>query len=468
MNRPDGEVPRGGKPTDQWVPPGKGGKAPPTDQWVPPGKGGKAPPTQPWQPPGSAADTGVRQGGESATAAYSGGAPSIATQLRAGERIAGRYEVQNRLGPQSGEGELYGCIDAQAGAHAPHRYVVVKLYALGFQPKPEVMAELTGLSHPHIVRILDAQFWEKRYCEVMEFCAGGSLADHMPFGETALQGYLRQIIEGLHYCHDHKIVHRDLKPGNLLFRNQGNPPEVVLTDFGISSILRSLDPTTSQFSGTFRRHTIDYAAPEYAERGEISVKTDFYALGFTLIHLLQGGPSPFANAALPETIRGAHSRNEIPYPPNLSERFRQLLQGLTQYDAGNRWGYVQVDQWLKEMTVLDEQGKPWRHQPMSRPTVQECAVCPGARSPEQLADLLGTISDIGDKLADIRWWLHYSVGDVALARRVNEEVERLFVTEPRQALFLLYYLLKPDAPLELGSGPVRDQIDRVFRAIGRH
>jgi len=244
-------------------------------------------------------------------------------------------------------------------------------------------------------------------------------------------------------------------------------PEVVLTDFGISSILRNLDPTAPGFTGTFRRHTIDYAAPEYAERGEISVKTDYYAMGMTLIHLLRGGASPFANAPPPETIRGAHSRNEIPYPPNLSERFRQLLQGLTQYDPGNRWGYAQVDRWLKTMTILDDQGRPWRHQPMRGPTVQECAVCPGARSPEQLADALGTIPDLGDKLADIRWWLHYSVGDVALAQRVNEEVERLFVTEPRQALFLLYYLLKPDAPLELGNGPVHERIDRALRATGR-
>lgn len=465
MNRHDDERPKSGTPTNQWVPPGKGGT--PTNRWVPPEKSGTTP-TQSWKQPGSAAQTEARRPGSAPlTDAFRGDSPPMGTQFYPGERIAGRYEVQHRIGLQSGEGDLYKCIDQQAGPSAPHRHVVVKLYALTYKTKPEILAELTGLSHPHIVKVLDAQEWEKRYCEVMEFCAGGSLADHMPFKEEILHGYLRQVIEGLRYCHDQGIVHRDIKPSNLLFRDS-NHSEVVLTDFGISSISRDLDLAAGFFSGSFRRHTVDYAAPEYTEQGTISIKTDYYALGLTLIHLIQGGASPFPNMPHPEMIKGAHSRNEIPYPPNISEQFHRLLQGLTQYDPHNRWGYAQVDQWIKNRTILDDQGKPWRNQPWVRPTVQECDVCPGARTPEQLADRLGTIPDIGDNLAEIRSWLRYSVGDTVLADRVNKEVERLFIKEPRQALLLLYYLLKPDAPHEFDHGPVHELIDQALHNIGSY
>jgi serine/threonine protein kinase len=47
----------------------------------------------------------------------------------------------------------------------------------------------------------------------------------------SLQSYLRQLLDGIAYCHDHRVLHRDLKPQNLLIDNQGC---IKLADFGLA------------------------------------------------------------------------------------------------------------------------------------------------------------------------------------------------------------------------------------------
>ena len=45
---------------------------------------------------------------------------------------------------------------------------------------------------------------------------------------------LRQLLDGIAYCHDHRVLHRDLKPQNLLIDNKGS---IKLADFGLARYL---------------------------------------------------------------------------------------------------------------------------------------------------------------------------------------------------------------------------------------
>jgi cyclin-dependent kinase 12/13 len=45
--------------------------------------------------------------------------------------------------------------------------------------------------------------------------------------------YMKQLLEGLNYCHNSGVLHRDLKASNLLIDNQGT---LKLADFGLARL----------------------------------------------------------------------------------------------------------------------------------------------------------------------------------------------------------------------------------------
>lgn len=45
---------------------------------------------------------------------------------------------------------------------------------------------------------------------------------------------MKQILNGIAYCHSRKILHRDMKPQNILIDLEGN---VKIADFGLARLL---------------------------------------------------------------------------------------------------------------------------------------------------------------------------------------------------------------------------------------
>uniref|UniRef100_A0A453Q780 non-specific serine/threonine protein kinase n=1 Tax=Aegilops tauschii subsp. strangulata TaxID=200361 RepID=A0A453Q780_AEGTS len=93
---------------------------------------------------------------------------------------------------------------------------------------------------------------------------------------------IRGICQGLHYLHDKQIIHRDLKPENVMLDAQMEPK---ITDFGLS---RFLDQGTSTLLTSHIAGTLRYIAPESKDNGEVSLKSDIYALGVIMVELLSG------------------------------------------------------------------------------------------------------------------------------------------------------------------------------------
>ena len=51
------------------------------------------------------------------------------------------------------------------------------------------------------------------------------------FTEAQIKCYMKQLLEGLAYCHKNRILHRDIKGSNLLITNEG---QLKLADFGLA------------------------------------------------------------------------------------------------------------------------------------------------------------------------------------------------------------------------------------------
>ena len=94
--------------------------------------------------------------------------------------------------------------------------------------KNKVMKEVAiweQLRHKSIIRLYET-FESKKYLHyIEEFCAGGDLLTYVrkrkKLKEDIAKFILKQILEGLYYCHSKSILHRDIKLDNILINLNG-------------------------------------------------------------------------------------------------------------------------------------------------------------------------------------------------------------------------------------------------------
>ena len=151
---------------------------------------------------------------------------------------------------------------------------------------------LRNLDHVNIPQI--AGFFEEngRACLVMEFIWGESLekrleAANAPLLETDVLKWAIQLSEALDYLHARQppIIFRDMKPSNVMVTNAGL---VKLIDFGIARTYK-----VGKKRDTVAMGSENYAAPEQWGKGQTDARSDVYALGATMYHLLANmAPTP--------------------------------------------------------------------------------------------------------------------------------------------------------------------------------
>jgi WD40 repeat protein/serine/threonine protein kinase len=213
----------------------------------------------------------------------------------------GDYELLEEIG-RGGMGVVY-----RARQRSLARVVAVKMMA--FEPgasqefikrfRAEAVSA-ASLHHPNIVAIHEVGIHEGQHFFVMDCIEGQSLArlvGSQPLPARPAASYLQAIAEAVHYAHERGILHRDLKPSNVLIDAEDQPHVV---DFGLARRLEgdSELTVTGQVLGS-----PNYLPPEQAtgQRARVSRRTDVYALGATLYHLLTGRP-PFQAESLAQTL----------------------------------------------------------------------------------------------------------------------------------------------------------------------
>ena len=159
-----------------------------------------------------------------------------------------------------------------------------------FKREAQILSDLT---HPNLPKVIDhfTLPGQGQYL-VMEFVEGEDMGEMLqrlggPLPEKQVLEWIEQICDALIYLHAQNppIIHRDLKPANIKITPEG---KVRLVDFGIAKVY---DPQLSTTMGA-RAITPGYSPQEQYGMGPTDARTDVYALGATLYHLLTGQPPP--------------------------------------------------------------------------------------------------------------------------------------------------------------------------------
>ncbi len=142
-------------------------------------------------------------------------------------------------------------------------------------------------NHPNIVAVYDLVIAPDRTLYlILEYIAGGTLADRLKAGPIPLADALRftaDAAKGLGAAHRAGIVHRDVKPANLFLATDGR---VQVGDFGIAQIddVSGRTQTTMGHPGTPL-----YMSPEQSNStGYMRPTADQYSLGLVLFEMLTG------------------------------------------------------------------------------------------------------------------------------------------------------------------------------------
>jgi serine/threonine protein kinase len=178
----------------------------------------------------------------------------------------------------------------------------------------------TRIRDPGIVTVLDFGWHHGDAYLVMELLSGSTLTQRLGLSQMAPLQAMRLVqmaALAMAAAHARGIIHRDLKPDNIFVVSDPAVPggeRVKILDFGIAKLI-DRDPDAAYqptVDGTIMG-TPAYMSPEQCRAASnIDHRTDIYALGCVLFHLLCGRP-PFIAQTQGDMIV-AQIQEEPPHP----------------------------------------------------------------------------------------------------------------------------------------------------------
>jgi len=236
-------------------------------------------------------------------------APYVMPPAEALLPVLAGYNVLAMIG-RGGMGRVY-----KAEQRALGRLVAVKMLVdagddmliARFHAESQAVARL---QHPNIAQVFETGQAQGQPFLVLEYLAGGSLAQHIagkPQPPLDAARLLETLARAMEHCHQHGIIHRDLKPGNVLLAADGIAK---ITDFGLAKRLE--DDAKLTRTGDILG-TPSYMAPEQASgvTSQLGPGVDIYALGAVLFELLTGRP-PFQGPDTMQTLMLVLTSEPVP------------------------------------------------------------------------------------------------------------------------------------------------------------
>lgn len=221
--------------------------------------------------------------------------------------LRGRYKITGVVG-QGGMGSIYRAEDLRL----PGRLCAIKEVRPDSNSSVEIQTQmqtqflreasiLARLDHPNLPKVSDYFRQNGHDYLVMDFVPGRDLREwleqsrhrRLPLDVELVIDWALQILDALAYLHrqDPPVLHRDIKPANIKLTPDNR---IKLVDFGLVKLLSADDSrTVTVIQG---RGTVLYTPLEQygGDSDHTDGRSDIYALGATLYHLLTGQAPPSA------------------------------------------------------------------------------------------------------------------------------------------------------------------------------
>ena len=252
----------------------------------------------------------------------------------------GPYRIETQLAT-GGMGLVYRAFDTRL--QRPVALKVLRVGLLGKHGRAMLKREaqsIAQLQHPNICALHDFGEQDGREYLVMEYLAGGTLAERLKRGPLELRHsleYATQIAAALEQAHRCNITHRDLKPGNIMITKTG----AKLLDFGLAALRLPVSESGVKESGGdvtltgTGAGTPLYMAPEQIRGDRADARSDIFSFGLVLYEMLSGQR---AFSEKPRAEPGAALSNRTPPSvPGIPASLQRVLSICLAQDPDERW-----------------------------------------------------------------------------------------------------------------------------------
>jgi serine/threonine-protein kinase len=300
-----------------------------------------------------------------------------------GRTIAGKFQIETLVG-SGAMGAVYKARQVTLGTtlaikvlHGQH--AGDPMFAARFLR--EALAA-SRVDHPSSMRVVD--FGEEPdglLYIAMEYVDGMTLAtiidQECPLPVMRIVDIACQALAALAVAHDIGVIHRDLKPENIMILagkdDEGRTHDIVkVCDFGVAKLLEGNGRAPSVTAEGLVVGTPEYMSPEQARGETLDARSDIYAMGVLLFHMMTG-KVPFDSSTAFGTAF-MHVNDEPTRPRLLNPRADSRLEAICLKAMRKRREdrYASARELRADLrSLLGHDDAYMDEAPQSRPTVHE-------------------------------------------------------------------------------------------------